>query len=135
MPNDCAPGGWVDASAGLLAGGRGVADSGARDEVLAGADPRDGSGGAACLLWPVARGADCGSGTAPSRGIRATADRLVPEGSSAIPRMIISARSIRIRRLGVLTSNPETTAPSRPEWGCGGTGSLTTEVRVAMAVP
>ena len=71
----------------------------------------------------------------PSRGSRATAARLVPDGSSAMPRMIISARSIRIRRFGVLTSRPETTAPSRPECGCGGTGSFTTDVSVAIAVP
>ena len=52
-----------------------------------------------------------------------------------MPRMMVSARSIRIRSAGVFTSRPETTAPSRPECGCGGTGSFTTDVSVAMAVP
>jgi len=90
-----------------------------------------------CAALPDDRCAAGGKGCAPvlSRGIRAAAVRFVPDGSSAMPRMMVSARSTRIRRLGVLTSNPEMTAPSRPECGCGGTRSFTTDVRVAIAVP
>ena len=56
-----------------------------------------------------------------------------PDGS-VICFMIANARSMGIRWVGVLANRPVITSPRAPDWGWGGTGSLTTEVRVAIAV-
>jgi hypothetical protein len=56
-----------------------------------------------------------------------------PDGS-LICFMIVSAWSMGIRWVGVLASRPVITSLRAPEYGWGGTGSLTTEVRVAIAV-
>jgi hypothetical protein len=55
-------------------------------------------------------------------------------GGSVICFMIASAWSMGIRWVGVLVSRPVITSLRAPDCGWGGTGSLTTEVRVAIAV-